>query len=181
MIDARQFRNVLGCFATGVAVIAVDFESGVHAMTANAVSALSLDPMLVLFCPSKRARLGDILPHVERFTINFLRDEQQALSTYFAGGWKEPNPPPFRFVANDGAPRLEGSLASLVCTKRDVLDSGDHWLVTGQVIALHQGIEPHHPLVFFKGKYQTMERNIGKEAPALVDVTDEPAIVYYTA
>ena len=87
MIDSRTFRNVLGRFATGVCVVAIGVEEGVHAMTANAVCALSLDPPQVLFCPNKQGRLAQLLPQAERFSVSFLREEQQALSTYFAGGW----------------------------------------------------------------------------------------------
>jgi 3-hydroxy-9,10-secoandrosta-1,3,5(10)-triene-9,17-dione monooxygenase reductase component len=179
MIDPRTFRNVLGRFATGVCVVAIGIDEGVHAMTANAVCALSLEPPQVLFCPNKSGRLAQLVPRAERFSVSFLREEQQALSTYFAGGWKEPQPPPYRFVQDNGAPRLEGSLAALVCEKHAVHDGGDHLLVIGRVLAVHQGLEPHHPLLFFKGKYQSMERTGGKEAPLLADVTDEPPTVYY--
>jgi 3-hydroxy-9,10-secoandrosta-1,3,5(10)-triene-9,17-dione monooxygenase reductase component len=179
MIDPRTFRNVLGRFATGVCVVAIGIDEGVHAMTANAVCALSLEPPLVLFCPNRLGRLAQLLPQAERFSVSFLREDQQALSTYFAGGWKEPQPPPYRFVQDHGAPRLQGSLAALVCEKNTVHDGGDHLLVIGRVIALHQGLEPHHPLLFFKGQYQSMERTGGKEAPLLADVTDEPPTVYY--
>jgi flavin reductase (DIM6/NTAB) family NADH-FMN oxidoreductase RutF len=178
-LDQRTFRNTLGLFATGVAVIAVDLDDKVHAMTANAVSAVSLVPMLVMFCPSKRARLAEFLPQVARFTINFLRADQAALSTYFAGGWKEPTPPPFKFVPEHHAPRLEGSLASMSCELHQIHDGGDHWLVIGSVTAIHHGIEPHRPLLFFKGKYRAIDTEAGTNAPALVDVTDEPAMVYY--
>jgi flavin reductase (DIM6/NTAB) family NADH-FMN oxidoreductase RutF len=179
MIDSRAFRNALGRFATGVSVVAIGVDDGVHAMTANAVCALSLDPPQVLFCPNKAGRLAQLLPRAARFTLSFLREDQHALSTYFAGAWKEAQPPPFRFVHDHGAPRLEGSLAALVCDRRAVHDGGDHLLVIGEVIALHQGLEPLYPLLFFKGKYQTMERVDGKEAPPLADVTDEPPMVYY--
>jgi flavin reductase (DIM6/NTAB) family NADH-FMN oxidoreductase RutF len=179
MMDSRAFRNVLGRFATGVSVVAIGVDDGVHAMTANAVCALSLEPPQVLFCPNKAGRLAQLLPQAERFTLSFLREDQQALSTYFAGAWKESQPPPFRFIHDHGAPRLEGSLAALVCAKRAVHDGGDHLLVIGEVVALHQGLDPLYPLLFFKGKYQTMERTGGKEAPPLTDVTDEPPTVYY--
>jgi flavin reductase (DIM6/NTAB) family NADH-FMN oxidoreductase RutF len=179
MIDSRMFRNVLGRFATGVSVVAIGIDEGVHAMTANAVCALSLDPPQVLFCPNKQGRLAQLLPQVESFSVSFLREEQQSLSTYFAGAWKEPQPPAYRFVQDHGAPRLEGSLAALVCEKQALHAGGDHLLVIGRVIALHQGIAPHYPLLFFKGKYQSMERTGGKDAPLLADVTDEPPTVYY--
>src|ERR1700679_4151316 len=108
--NAKSFRETLGLLATGVSVVATQIGGQVHAMTANAVSSLSLDPPLVLFCPAKRARFSNLLPQARGFSINFLRDEQEALSTYFAGFWKEPDAPRHRFVTAGGLPRLEGSV-----------------------------------------------------------------------
>jgi flavin reductase (DIM6/NTAB) family NADH-FMN oxidoreductase RutF len=84
-LDPRRFRDTMGLFATGVAVVATLVDDEVLAMTANAVSSVSLDPMLVLFCPGKQTRfahsLGQSLAALKGFSINFLRDDQQALST----------------------------------------------------------------------------------------------------
>ncbi len=178
-LDPKAFRDTLGLFATGVAVIATTVEDQLHAMTANAVSSLSLDPMLVLFCPAKRARFSHVLQRAEGFSISFLRDEQEALSTYFAGGWKEAVAPHFRFVTTAGFPRLEGSLASLICTKRDIHDGGDHWMVVLEVRQLHRGIDPLRPLLFFRGKYRRLDDRQGTAAPDLVDAVDEPAQIYH--
>jgi flavin reductase (DIM6/NTAB) family NADH-FMN oxidoreductase RutF len=176
---AKQFRDVLGLFPTGVAVIATEVDDQIHAMTANAVTSLSLEPTLVLFCPAKRARFSQLLPRASGFSVNFLRDEQEALSTYFAGSWREPTIPSYRFVATDGLPRLEGSLASLLCSKRDVYEGGDHWLVTLEVLQLHRGIEPLRPLLFFRGQYRQIDARAGSAAPDLAATADEPAQMYY--
>lgn len=177
--DARMFRDLAGLFATGVAIVTLEARGEVHAMTANAVTSLSLDPMLMLFCPAKKARLAEHLEHMRQFTLNFLREEQEALSTYFAGGWKSSPAPPFRFVPSAAGPRLEGSLASIGCDVDRVSDGGDHWMVTGRVIALHRGIEPLRPLVFFRGKYRAVDFAEGIPAPDLAEVVDEPPHIYY--
>ena len=177
--DAKPFRDTLGLLATGVCVVATQIEGQVHAMTANAVSSLSLDPPLVLFCPAKRARFSKLLPQASGFSINFLRDEQEALSTYFAGFWKEPDPPRHRFVTAAGLPRLEGSLASLLCDKRDVYEAGDHWLVTLAVRQLHRGVEPLKPLLFFRGKYRRVDPKDGTAAPDIPNTADEPVQMFY--
>jgi 3-hydroxy-9,10-secoandrosta-1,3,5(10)-triene-9,17-dione monooxygenase reductase component len=177
--DARQFRNTIGLFATGVAVIVARAEHEVLAMTANAVSSVSLDPMLVMFCPSKRSNLAQHLAQLSAFTINILRHDQQALSTFFAGGWKEPQPPPFRLVPARLAPRLEGSLASIECEPWKIHEVGDHWMVLGQVIHLHTGVQPHQPLLFHSGRYRHLQPGDSVPAPDLSDVRDEPAHVYY--
>jgi 3-hydroxy-9,10-secoandrosta-1,3,5(10)-triene-9,17-dione monooxygenase reductase component len=177
--DAREFRNTIGLFATGVAIIVARADQEVLAMTANAVSSVSLDPMLVMFCPSKRSKLAQHLPNLSAFTINILRHDQQALSTYFAGGWKEPQPPPFRLVPSRYAPRLEGALASIECEPWKVMEVGDHWMVLGQVRQLHTGIQPHQPLLFLSGRYRHVQPGDSAPAPDLSDVQSEPAHIYY--
>jgi flavin reductase (DIM6/NTAB) family NADH-FMN oxidoreductase RutF len=178
-LEAKEFREALGLFATGVAVVVTEIEGRVHAMTANAVSSLSLDPMMVLFCPAKKARFSQLLPTATHYSINFLRDDQPALSTYFAGCWKDSALPSFRFVASGRFRRLEGALSSLLCVPHKVLDGGDHWLVTARVEAAHRGIEPYRPLMFFRGQYRAIDKSEGTPAPDLVATADEPAQMYY--
>jgi len=177
--DARRFRDTIGLFATGVAVVVARVEHEVLAMTVNAVSSISLEPMMVMFCPGKKSTLARQVASLSGFTINILRHDQQALSTYFAGGWKEPAPPPFRFVPSRCAPRLEGSLASIDCEPRQIVDVGDHWMVIGAVQSLHTGVHPHRPLLFLSGRYRHIDFSDSSPAPDLSDVHDEPAHVYY--
>jgi len=103
-LEARRFRDTIGLFVTGVAIIVGCAADEVLAMTVNAVSSVSLDPMLMLFCPAKKSRVAQRLTSLSGFSINILRHEQQALSTYFAGAWREPAPPPFRFVPSRPRP-----------------------------------------------------------------------------
>jgi len=178
-LDARAFRDALGLFATGVAVAATELDDQVHAMTVNSVSSLSLDPMRVLFCPGKSTKFSGVLGRAHHYSLNFLRDEQRALSTYFAGGRKHSAPPPFRFVDESGVPRLEGSLAALICDRHAVHDGGDHWLVMLSVVRIHRGIEPHRPLIFFKGQYRDLDAAHAAPAPDLSDAKDAPAFLYH--
>jgi 3-hydroxy-9,10-secoandrosta-1,3,5(10)-triene-9,17-dione monooxygenase reductase component len=179
-VDQRDFRDTLGLFATGVAVVVTRAGDDVRAMTANAFSSLSLDPPMVLFCPARKASIARNLDEVTGLTINFLREEQRALSSYFAGGWHESAPPPFRLVAADGAPRLEGALASLCCAKEQVMSAGDHLIVLGRVLALHRGVPPQRPLLFYGGRYRSVSAEAGKVAPDLVVPQDEPPHIHYS-
>lgn len=177
--DSRRFRDTIGLFTTGVAIIVGQCGAEVLAMTVNAVSSVSLDPMLVMFCPGKRTRFAEHLGALTAFSINILREEQQALSTYFAGGWKGSAAPPFRFVPSRSALRLEGSLASLDCELVRSIDAGDHWLVMGRVLDLHAGIGPHRPLLFYRGRYHGIDFADGVPAPNLAGAHDEPPHVFY--
>ncbi len=179
MTSGRQFRDTIGLFATGVAVVAIHEGDEVHAMTANAVSSLSLEPMLLLFCPAKKARISQYLAPGTAFSVNVLRAEQQAISNFFAGNWQQGAPPPYSFVTMGEAPRLEGSLASLGCSVRSIADGGDHWLVVGEVLQLKQGIAPHEPLLFYKGGYRQLQQGSAVAAPDLGRVTDEPTHIYF--
>ncbi len=155
--DARTFRQTVGQFVTGVTIIAVNAGGTIRALTANSFTSLSLDPPLILFCVGKTTNAGQAVHGAAGFSINILAEGQQDLSTYFAGAWKQPVPPPFSFLEWEGAPRLEGSAASIGCEVHAVHEGGDHWIVIGRVLAVHRADPPSRPLVFFQGSYATLE------------------------
>lgn len=177
-LSARTFRQTIGLLATGVTVVATEVGDTIHGMTANAVTSLSLDPLLMLVCVNKSARMAGFLEKADGFSINVLRDEQRALSTYFAGGWKQKTPPPFRFVPWEGGPRLEGCASAIGCGVEGLFEGGDHWIVVGRVLALHRGVEPIQPLLFFRGRYGTLADGEHEPAPDLGWVP-RPVQVFY--
>lgn len=127
-----------------------------HVMTANAVTSLSLDPLMILFCVDKQARLVEHLERQQRFCINILRREQEDLSNHFAGLWKGEEPPHFEFTDWQGFSLLVGSAAALGCELHEMLEGGDHWIVLGRVMALYQDYGEVNPLIFFNGRYRTL-------------------------
>jgi len=83
--DARDFRNALGCFPTGVCLVTALAPDGARAgMTANSFSSVSLDPPLVLFSLARRLQTLAALLSAEAFAIHFLREDQQHISARFA-------------------------------------------------------------------------------------------------
>src|ERR1700674_1843378 len=83
-LNQAEFRKAMGCFATGVTIITVDYEGDVHGMTANAFASVSLDPQLVLVCVDQRARTHAHLHAKKRFGVNVLAENQRAVSEYYA-------------------------------------------------------------------------------------------------
>jgi flavin reductase (DIM6/NTAB) family NADH-FMN oxidoreductase RutF len=175
-VDPRAYRATLGLFATGVTVVSVQRGPHVHAMTANAITSLSLDPALVIFCVSRTAKMAAHLDTGQAFAINILRQEQQTLSNYFAGRPPEGAPPPFDFEAWAGTPRLAGSAAALACRVEEQMPGGDHWIVVGRVLDVYQGLEPRRPLLFYAGKYRELAP-IETPAPDLADQV--PVQIFY--
>lgn len=155
-VEPRAFREVMGLFATGVAVVTTGQGATLQAMTVNSVTGLSLEPLQLLFCPAKRSRLAKPLQAGARFCVNFLRHDQQSIAEHFAGRHKGEHCTS-QFVPLGETVRLAGALASLACIVRARFDGGDHWIVTGEVLALERGAAPHEPLVFFHGGFGGLE------------------------
>lgn len=169
-IDELAYRHTIGLFATGVTVVACgDGDTLRAAMTANAVTSLSLDPMLLIVCVHKKARLAAQLLADEGFSVNILHQEQQDLSNYFAGGWKEDAPPHYEFVKWQGGPRLKGCAAAIGCEHYQVVEGGDHWIVIGKVVAVHRGDDSQNPLLYYQGHYRALAAEPGYEIPAIWD------------
>jgi len=155
-IDPRHFRQTVGQFVTGVTVIAMEVDGSIRALTANSFTSLSLNPPLVLFCLGKGTKAGQLIQDVVEFSVNILSQEQQSLSSYFAGAWKEETPPPFSFTRAEGGPRLDGSVAALGCRVEAVHEGGDHWIVVGRVLSIYRSEPAAAPLVFCAGRYAAL-------------------------
>lgn len=153
-IDSVAFRNTMGLFATGVTVVAVEVDEEIFGMTANAITSVSLEPLLVLVCVQKEAHLMELLRKSKEFSINILSKEQEDLSSFFANMWPKPEPPPFAFLPWLGGPRLEGAIGAIACKTMEFLEGGDHWIVLGQVIGLYQAENSANPLLYYRGQYR---------------------------
>jgi flavin reductase (DIM6/NTAB) family NADH-FMN oxidoreductase RutF len=137
-------------------VIAAGQENHLHVMTANAVTSVSLNPMLVLFCVGKEARMVEHLKTHTTFSVNILREKQADLSAYFAGMWKGEEPPHFEFVPWNNGSMLAECASAVCCDLHEMLEGGDHWIVLGRVADVYIGDEPVEPLIFHAGKYRQL-------------------------
>ncbi len=151
----QNYRNTIGLFATGVTVLIIENEGDVRCMTANAVSSLSLDPVQLLVCPSKKAAFSELLKEGAHFTVNILGIHQEDVSNHFAGAKTELDEIPYEQLFSDtsSAPRLKDCIASFSCKINKQYDGGDHWIVVGEVEDLYKNDADIEPLLFFGGKY----------------------------
>ncbi|MDV3208931.1 MAG: flavin reductase family protein, partial [Rhodococcus ruber] len=74
-IDPRTFRTVLGQFCTGVTIITTVDAGEPVGFACQSFAALSLDPPLVLFCPTKMSRSWTAIERSGRFCVNVLAEE----------------------------------------------------------------------------------------------------------
>ena len=154
---AQNYRHTIGLFATGVTVLIIEHEGEVRCMTANAVSSLSLEPIQLLVCPSKKAAFSELLQEGAYFSVNVLGIHQEELSNFYAGAKtdsdNEKNHYDALFSSSFSAPRLKDCIASFACQITKQYDGGDHWIVVGEVLELYQNPSKPEPLLFFGGKY----------------------------
>ena len=155
VVDSRAFRNVMGLFPTGVTVIATEIGGKYFGMTANAITSVSLDPLLILVCVLKEAHMAHYLRESGRFSINFLNEDQEELSNFFAGIWPDAEPPPaYSFEPWVCGPRLGNAIGGLACTIEEFIEGGDHWIVMGSVVDLYNHEVPTNPLLYYRGQYR---------------------------
>jgi 3-hydroxy-9,10-secoandrosta-1,3,5(10)-triene-9,17-dione monooxygenase reductase component len=150
--DRQRFRAVMGHFTTGVAVVTAQGPDGAVGMTTNALTSLSLHPMLLIVCFDHEARTLPVVRESGRFAVNVLRAGQADLSGRFAS--KLPVDRKFDDVEHTlqhGAPVLDDALAWLVCDVRELLPGGDHTIGVGEVVAM--GHDEGEPLVWYRGSY----------------------------
>jgi flavin reductase (DIM6/NTAB) family NADH-FMN oxidoreductase RutF len=156
---ARAFRNTIGRFPTGVTVVTAIGADGPAGMTTNAVTSLSLDPLLLIVCFETRSRTLEVVRATRRFAVNVLRAGDEELAAVFAS--KRVGPAKFevltehRWSERHGVPVLDRALAWIACELRELLPGGDHAIGIGEVVAT--GAEQDgDPLVFYRGAYTTI-------------------------
>jgi flavin reductase (DIM6/NTAB) family NADH-FMN oxidoreductase RutF len=161
MSGREDFRRAMSRFATGVTLITTRLGDELHGMTANAVTSLSLDPMLVLVCVDKTADTHDILSRAGVFAVNILNREQAEISNRFAkkefDGAHGLGDLPHAFAVT-GAPIIEGALAYLDCRTVTEHHGGDHTIFIGEVAEARE-LSDGVPLVFYRGKYGEFRGN----------------------
>ena len=109
---------------------------------------------MVLICVDNKANVIELFRAANSFCINVLGASQQALSNRFAGRGQD------RFEGVDwkpgnlGAPLIEGAIAHLECSVREVLEVGDHSVFLGEVIFAE--FTDGAPLLYFQGRYESL-------------------------
>ncbi|WP_244618376.1 flavin reductase family protein [Rhodoferax sediminis] len=151
---AREFRDAMGEFTTGVVVISTEFEGQAHAMTANAFMSGSLEPPLVLVSVAHTARMHARIRQAQCFAISILCNTQLNCSNHFAGKPQTDNPPLFERLHD--LPVVAGASLQLATALVHDYDCGDHTLFVGHVQALRAHPDKPRPLLFHGGKYNQL-------------------------
>ena len=166
----RIFRETLGMFPTGVAVVtARGLDGTLQGVTVNSFNSVSLEPPLVLFSLSRKLHSLGVFLAADAFAINFLKEDQQDLSIRFnkalSNKWEHVT----YKIGRTGAQVLVPALGVLECYPYAQYEGGDHVIVVGRVEHI-ECQECNAPLVYFRGRYHKLTSTIldaNEEAHAL--------------
>jgi 3-hydroxy-9,10-secoandrosta-1,3,5(10)-triene-9,17-dione monooxygenase reductase component len=139
-LGERRLRDGFGRFATGVAFVATEVAGVPLGLIVSSFAAVSLDPPLISFCPSRDSLTWRRMRKAGGFTVHVLGAGH--------GGFA-------RRAAAPGADRfaepLRDALAVMECDRVAEHAAGDHWIVVGRVRSLQVTDAP--PLVYFAGRF----------------------------
>ena len=148
----------MGRFATGVTIVTAVLDGEHHAMTCSSFTSVSLDPVLVLFCPEKVARFHDVVLSAGAFAVSVLAQGQEDVSRHFAVRGRplegQFDGLPHALGPITGAVLVDCALATLECRTVTTVDAGDHSVVIGEVLGLGVPDPDGDPLLYYEGRYR---------------------------
>lgn len=150
-MDAMHFRQSVGRFPTGIAVVSFLDEDGTpQGVTVSSFTSVSADPPMVLVS-LKPGRAHRRIARQGWYGVSVLASHQQAWSQHFSGR-PQTGPAPC-FVHGAHVPLLHDALAWFECEVTACVPLQDHTLFVARV---HQCSHADGmPLVFYASRYAT--------------------------
>jgi flavin reductase (DIM6/NTAB) family NADH-FMN oxidoreductase RutF len=152
-LAAAQFRDLMACWPSGVAVVTGSLGGQPVGCTATAVASVSAQPPLLLVSLAARSRtLLAIRRTGGRFGVCVLSSAQRRLAQQFAHGEPAERFADVCYAWQLGVPILRETVAGAVCTIRTELTVADHILVVGSPQRIFGDLR-HNPLIWFQRAY----------------------------
>ncbi len=153
------YRLAVGRLATGVTIVTSRVGTTDHAMTANAIASVSLEPLLVLVCVEREARFHDAIVESGLWGVSILPSTARATADWLATRGRPlhgqlERVPTHRGVT--GVALLDESLSTLECETTDAYPGGDHTIVVGRVVSVEISDHAGDALVYYRGRYDSL-------------------------
>lgn len=149
--DAETFKDVMGSFPTGVAVITAIHNGAPVGFTCQSFVSLSLQPPLISLSPAKTSTTWPRIRASETFCVNVLEETQTELCSAFARSGGDKFTGVDWWPGPSGAPLLTGAAAWIECRLEIAHEAGDHEVAIGRVLSLARG--NGRPLVFCDSEF----------------------------
>lgn len=141
--EVDAFRAAIGRLPAGVVVLSVRWRGADQAMTASAVTSVSLEPPMVLCCVHQDARLREALDDVDTWAISVLADDQGPVADWLSSPGRpsigQLDRVPHVPAPRSGAAWVSGAAAWFECRTEQIMPAGDHDIVVGRVLEVREG------------------------------------------
>jgi flavin reductase (DIM6/NTAB) family NADH-FMN oxidoreductase RutF len=154
--DSRAFRDALGHFATGVAVVtAPGPEGAAMGLTINSFASVSLDPPLILWSLDKASDRFTALMQASHFAVNMLAGDARDLAQRLARKGQSGLGDEAVRMSPRGVPLLGCAIAHFECSVEHRYEGGDHIIFVGRVLAFDH-TSHGDPLIYYRGRYRAL-------------------------
>ena len=148
--DAEAYKALARNWAATVTVVTARRRAALvspekpelDGFTATAFLTISIDPPIIAVSVGRSSGADVLLKESESFAVNLLRADQGEVSAAFARPSRDRGEMLKRFGWKPdaaGVPLLEGTAGAFSAKVRQVVEAGDHLVVLGDVVAIHQG------------------------------------------
>lgn len=156
-VDPDDYRRVVGRLVSGVTAVTTYADGLDHAMTANAVCSVSLDPVLILVSVEQEARFHDAVLASGVWGLSILPVGARSIAAWLATRGRplhgQLDRVPHTRGRETGVALVDGALAQLECRTVDTHPAGDHTLVIGSVVAMYDAEVPQDALTYYRGRF----------------------------
>ena len=158
--DVGDYRRAMSRFATGVSVVTTLVGEHHHAMTANALCSVSLEPLLMLVSVERDARFHDAVVDSGVWGVSVLPAEARSTADWFATKGRplhgQLDRVPHERGPVTGVAWLDGALSHFECRTTAVHPAGDHSIVLGEVVSVHAPDHLGKALLYYRGRYEDL-------------------------
>jgi flavin reductase (DIM6/NTAB) family NADH-FMN oxidoreductase RutF len=158
--DIDTFRRAMGRFVTGVTMLTTRSRDVDYAMTASALTSVSLEPLLMLVCIEREARFHDTVLEAGIWGISVLSGRDRPGADWLATRGRplhgQLDRIPHHHGPQTGVALLNEALATFECRTTAVHPAGDHSIVVGEVVSVTGTTHAGEALVYYLGRYGTL-------------------------
>lgn len=146
-VHPDEFRNAIGHFPTGVAVVTTAVDGEGHGATVSALASLSLEPPMLLVCLKHTSRTLSAIRRRGSFAVHLLAEDQAHVAAHFATREGAKITPP----DGETPPRVPGAIGAIECEVESMVRGGSHLVVTAVVRRVE--MSGGRPLTYYRGRF----------------------------
>lgn len=164
---ARQFRDALSHYASGLTVICGNSGDEPVGFTCQSFYSVSLNPPLVSFSVKVASSTWSLIRPTNIFSVNILSDDQHEISSKFGYSHSDRWIGVQKSLTKSGNPVIDGALLWVDCKLYNIHNAGDHDIVVGEVVEMSDFdlSSGRAPLLYFKGRYVSLRELVSGRNP----------------